>query len=349
MKLEKENAVGIRAVAKAAGVSVASVSRTLGKPEMVSEEIRRRVQSAIEQLNYVPNSAARSLSLQRTHAIGAIVPTLDYSIYGRFIEALQQRANDHGHSLLLSTNGFDQDRELQQARDLLRHGVEALMLSGNQHHPDLHRLLASRRIPYVHTSVYHPDGPHPCVGYDNKGAAKQAVEHLLSLGHSAIGAVIGTRATNDRMGYRVEGMREALASRGLGLPESRIVERPYSIARARDGFRELRRREPGLTAVVCGNDVLAFGVLLEVQALGLEVPRDLSVIGFDNLEWASEITPRLTTIQVPVGDMGVAAADYLIGRLTGAAPAEHTKIELDLILRESTGLAPDRQPIQVTS
>ena len=342
MRAAEPRKVGIREVAKAAGVSVASVSRTLSKPEMVSEEMRRRIEDAIDRLNYVPNSAARSLSLRRTHAIGAIVPTLDYSIFGRFIEGIQHRANLSGYSLLLSTSGFDRDRELEQARDLLSHGVEGLILSGECHRAELHRVLQSRDIPYAHTSIYSPGSAHPCVGYDNEAAAKQTAEHLLSLGHRAIGALVGPRESNDRMVFRIAGIRAALEARKLALPESRIVERPFSISRARDGFRELLARDPSLTAVLCGNDVLAFGVVLEAQAMGLEVPRDLSVIGFDNLDWAAEIRPRLTTVKVPAYDMGEAAADYLIGRLTGATVSPHTKLELDLILRESTGPAPQR-------
>ena len=132
--------------------------------------------------------------------------------------------------------------------------------------------------------------------------------------------------------------------RGLALPESRIVERPYSIAQAREGFRELIRRAPEVTAIICGNDVLAFGVILEAQAMGIAVPQEISVVGFDNLEWAAEITPALTTVQVPTYDMGIATADYLIGQLTGAPVAHHTKIEVNLILRGSTAAAPSRGP-----
>ncbi len=334
--------VGIRDVAKEAGVSIASVSRVLSKPDSVSEAMRARVTQAIERLNYVPNSAARSLSLQRTHAIGAIVPTLDYSIFARFIEALQARALEAGYAVVLSTSGFDQDRELAQARTLIGHGIEALILSGEHHRAELYRLLEARDIPYAHTSVYRPDGPHPCVGYDNKAAAMQAAAHLLSLGHRTFGALIGPRALNDRMGLRVEGIRAALAEQGLSLPEDRIVERPFSISQARQGFRALMTRAPEATALLCGNDVLAFGALLEAQAMGLAVPADLSLVGFDNLEWSVEISPRLTTVHVPTYDMGIATADYLIGRVTGQPVPHHTKIEVDLILRDSTGPAPAR-------
>ena len=336
---------GIRQVAEEAGVSVASVSRTLNKPETVSEGMQRRVQAAIERLGYVPNSAARALSLQRTHAIGAIVPSLDYSIFARFIEALQNRAGKSGYSVMLSTCGFApdyQDRELEQARALIGHGIDALIVSGEHHRADLYRLLEARAIPYAHTSVYNSDSPHPCVGYDNKGAAMQVVAHLLSLGHENFGALIGARVSNDRMTLRIEGARTALEERGLALPESRIVERPFSIVQARAGFRELIRREPAITALICGNDVLAFGVLLEAQAMGVEVPGSLSVVGFDNLEWAAEIEPPLTTVQVPTFDMGVATADYLIGELTGVPVPRHTKIETNLILRGTTGPAPSR-------
>ena len=335
--------VGIRQVAEEAGVSVASVSRTLNKPNSVSIALRERVQAAIDSLGYVPNSAARSLSLQRTHAIGAIVPTLNYSIFARFIEAVQGKAMQSGYSVVLSTCGFGpdyRDRELEQARVLIGHGIEALIISGEQHEPELYRLLHARRIPYTHTSVYNPDSPHPCVGYDNRGAAEQVARHLLSLGHKELGALIGSRASNDRMALRIEGVRGALGEQGLALPESQIVERPFSIVPAREGFRALVQRNPSVTAIICGNDVLALGAILEAQAMGIAIPKDLSVVGFDNLEWAAEITPRLTTIQVPTYDMGNAAADYLIGELTGLPTSRHTKIDVDLILRDSTGPAP---------
>ena len=335
--------VGIRQVAEAAGVSVASVSRTLNKPDAVSKAMLQRVQAAIDRLSYVPNSAARSLSLQRTHTIGAIVPTLDYSIFARFVEALQDKAGRSGYSIVLSICGFGadfQERELEQARALIAHGIDALIVAGEHHRQELYRLLETRGVAYVHTSVYNPDSQHPCVGYDNKGAARQVVAHLLSLGHRQIGALVGSQVTNDRMARRIDGARAALAARGLELPDSRIVERPYSVVRAREGFRELLSKAAGLTAVMCGNDVLAFGALLEAQAMGLEVPRDLSVVGFDNLEWASEIVPALTTVRVPTYDMGTATADYLVGRLTGTATARHTKIDVDLILRGSTGPCP---------
>ncbi len=332
--------VGIRQVAREAGVSVASVSRTLNRPQSVSLAIRRKVEEAIGRLGYVPNPAARSLSLRRSHSIGAVVPTLDYSIFARFIEALQHRANEAGYNVILSTSGFDPEQELEQARGLLAHGVEALMLSGESHLPALHQLLREREIPYLHTSVFNPKSPHPSVGYDNLGAAKDATKHLLELGHQRFGAIIGPRATNDRMALRVEGIRQALAAQRLFLPERNIVEKPYSIALAREGFRELYRREPEVTAILCGNDVLAFGVILEAQAAGLRVPQDLSVIGFDNLEWAAEITPALTTVKVPTGDMGVAAANYLINRLTGKPAPMHTELALTLIIRGSSGPVP---------
>jgi LacI family transcriptional regulator len=314
----------------------------LSKPETVSPKTRLRVQAAIERLDYVPDSAARSLSLRRTRSIGVVLPTLDYSIFARFIEALQHRTDEAGYSVLIATSGFDQERELAQARTLVGHGIEALVVTGEHHRPELYRLLESRGIPYVHSSVYSPDSGHPCVGYDNKGAAKQAAEHLLSLGHQTFGALIGPRESNDRMALRVEGIREALRAQGLALPETRIVERAYSVSRGREGFRELMAREPGVTALLCGNDVLAFGALLEARAMVIEVPRDLSVVGFDNLEWASEISPRLTTIQVPTYDMGTATAEQLIGRLAGRPFARHVEIELNFILRESTGPAPGR-------
>ncbi len=333
--------VGIRQVAKAAGISVASVSRTLNKPETVSDATRRRVHAAVEDLNYVPNAAARFLSLQRHEAIGAIVPTLDYSIFAQFITAMQDEVSRAGYSLILSTTGFEPDKELDQARALVGHGMAALSVAGERHDPKLYDLLASRNIPYNHVSVFNPESAHPSVGYDNVDIGRQVAGYLLDLGHREIGAVISHRATNDRMMQRMDGARAVLAAHDVALPEARIVERRFSIAEGRVGFRELVTRDPAITALICGNDVLAFGCILEAQAMGLSVPDDISIVGNDNLELAGQIEPSLTTVRISTFDMGTAAAQHLLRQLRGEPGPKDVEIPFSLVPRGST--APPRR------
>lgn len=330
-------AVGIRDVARQAGVSVATVSRVLNNPEKVSTDVALRVQAAIAQLNYIPNSAARALTTRHTRLIAAVVPSIAYSIYATFIEALQQRLNADNYHLVITVAGYDRENEYQEIYRLVSAGAEALMLAGEKRDPEIYRLLQAQNIPYVLNSIYHPDSPHPCVGYDNKQAAMHTTNYLLDLGHRRIATITGNRARIDRFAERVEGIRAALEQRGLALPDAWIVERSFTIVEGRSAFRQLMAGDVEPSAIVCGNDVLAFGALLEAQAMGLRVPEDISITGFDDMEWGSQITPGLTTIHIPLAEMGTRAGDYLVGRLRGEAVPHATRIEASLIVRQSTG------------
>ena len=142
---------------------------------------------------------------------------------------------------------------------------------------------------------------------------------------------------NDRAAARLAGVRDALAAAGIGLPAQRVVERRYGIAAARDGLQRLLQASPAPTAVVCGNDVLAFGALLEAQRLGIEVPRQLSIVGFDDLDLASQLQPALTTVHVPAEDMWRQAADRVLALLRGEPQPAATEVEVSLVVRGSTG------------
>jgi len=179
-----------------------------------------------------------------------------------------------------------------------------------------------------------------CVGFDNAKAIAQAVRYLLDLGHRRVAMLAGITRHNDRARARVAGVRKALKEAGIELPASRLVERPYGLAEARDGFRALMAAVPAPTAILCGNDVLAFGALLEAQRMKIVVPKALSIIGFDDLEMARHIHPALTTVHVPTEKMWGAAADRLIEALDKRPVATATEVEVELVVRDSTGPAP---------
>jgi LacI family transcriptional regulator len=141
---------------------------------------------------------------------------------------------------------------------------------------------------------------------------------------------------NDRAAERVRGVREALTAAGLSLPARRLVEQPYGLAPAREGLRQLMEAAPAPTAVVCGNDVLALGALLEAQHLGLHVPRDLSIVGFDDLEVASHVQPPLTTVHVPAEALWRRAAERALAMVRGEPPARDPPVEVSLVVRGST-------------
>ena len=330
----------MRDVALLAGVSTATVSRALSEPERVSRRVRARVEKAVRELGYIRHGAARALSMRRSHAIGAIIPTVDNATRAGKVASLQKRCRERGYNLVLALSEYDLKIELQQCRNLIEAGIDGLMLEGGIHDPELYELLQNRGIAVVNTSIYDPHSKYPNIGFDNRDVARRLAEHLLDLGHREIAMIAGPTAGNDRAGGRVTGVRDALKARGLDLPDSRVVEYPYRVAEGRLGLRALIEQNPRPTGIVCGNDVLAVGALVEAQALGLNVPKDLSIAGFDDLDWASQIPPGLTTMAFPAGEIGQLAADYLIDTLSGKSVPRAIEVEVRLILRGSTGPAP---------
>ena len=327
-------------VASAARVSTATVSRVLNKPDTVREALRLRVTEAVVRLGYVPHAGARALMLHRSGTVGAVFPTVDNAIFAKAIEALQRRLTDAGLQLLIATSGYDVDTEARQAMNLVTRGADALALCGVGQSPQLLKFLRQRALPTVHVMTYPAPAETVCVGFDNAKAIAQAVRYLLDLGHRRVAMLAGITRHNDRARARVAGVRKALKEAGIELPASRLVERPYGLAEARDGFRALMAAVPAPTAILCGNDVLAFGALLEAQRMKIVVPKALSIIGFDDLEMARHIHPALTTVHVPTEKMWGAAADRLIEALDKRPVATATEVEVELVLRDSTGPAP---------
>lgn len=328
----------IEDVAAAAGVSTATVSRVLNG-QTVREPAKVRVLAAVAELGYVPHAGARALTLHRTGTVGAVFPTVDNAIFAKAIEALQQRLGEDGLQLLIATSGYDMAREMQQAVNLVSRGVDALVLCGVGQPVALRQFLQQHGTPTVHVmSVPAPDDSMVCVGFDNAAAIAQAVRYLLDLGHRDIAMLAGLTHDNDRARARVQGVQQALQQAGLALPPSRLVERPYTLDAAREGLRALMassRERP--TAVVCGNDVLATGALLEAQRLGLKVPGDLSIVGFDDLELAHHLEPGITTLRVPTEAMWRTAGDRLVALMRGDQVPRTTGIEVSLVVRGSSG------------
>ena len=332
----------VEAVAAAAGVSTATVSRVLNTPNAVREALRKRVEAAVAQLGYVPHAGARAMMLRRSGTIGAIFPTVDNAIFAQAIDALQRRLSEAGLQLLIATCDYDTDAEMRQAVNLVSRGADALAFCGTGQRPELLEFLRQRSLPCVHVMSLPTDNTMTSVGFDNALAMAQAVRYLLDLGHRRIAMLAGTTRENDRARARVQGVRNALQAAGLDLPPQRLVERKYGIAEARDGFSELMAPRVKPTAIVCGNDVLAFGALLEAQHAGISVPQSLSITGFDDLELAHHVQPALTTVRVPTLEMWRTAADRLIAALHGEAFPRATVIEVSLVVRQSTGPVPRR-------
>ncbi len=331
-------------VARLAGVSTATVSRALNLPQTVRPVLRGKVLAAVERLGYVAHAGARALTLRRSGTVGVIVPTIDNAIFASGLQAFQGRMAEAGQVVLLAVSDYDPAQESAQAQTLLARGVDAIALTGISQQPELLERLARRGVPWVHTGSFPAARGAACVGFRNREAIMQAVRYLLDLGHRQIAMLAGVTADNDRAAARVAGVRAALAAAGLRLPATRLVEAEYTVQAAREAARALLASQPAPTAMLCGNDVLAFGALLECQSQGIEVPQQMSVIGFDDLDLARHWQPALTTVHVPTERMWTVAAEYLLGRLDGTIDTPlQREIEVALIVRQSTARAPGKR------
>jgi LacI family transcriptional regulator len=329
-------------VARAAGVSLATASRALSAPQLLRPATLLRVLNAARLLGYLPHGAARALASRRTHTIGAVIPTLDNAIFASATQALQRELGEHGYQLLLGSHEYDPQRDFQVTRALLERGVDGLVLVGTDHSPELYRLLLGFRSPYVLTWSIDESGHHHCVGFNNREAAARVTQYLYDLGHRAFAVISGLTTHNDRARDRITGVREALIARGLALDASRVVETSFSVQSGREALREVLRNAPRPTAVICGNDILAQGAMLEAAALGIAVPQSLSITGFDDMELAAQLPPGLTTIRIPSAEIGRRSAQHILARLNGEKTEMRTVLAVELIVRGST--APPREP-----
>nr|WP_042444325.1 substrate-binding domain-containing protein [Azospirillum sp. B510] len=328
-------------VAAAAEVSTATVSRVFNSPEKVAPAIRERVLATARAMGWMPHAAGSALARRRSSIVGAVIPTLDNEVFAAQVGAMQAAFAERGITLLLSCFNYNQDQAVHDVQAMLARGVEALAIVGEAHRPELFSSIQARRIPYVVTYTHRPDSPHVCVGFDNRQAFHAITRHLLDLGHETIGVIIQPTAGNDRVTARLDGIREALAERGLGIRPQHLREGEWSIDFGRRSVRAILASDPAPSAVICGNDYLAIGALLEARAMGLTVPRDLSITGFDDVAISRQLDPPLTTMQVDNHRIGRRAADYLLACLDGDEPAAIPPLVPTLIPRGTTG-APTR-------
>jgi LacI family transcriptional regulator len=334
-------ALDIRDVAAAAGVSTATVSRALNRPESVRPALRAKVLAAVQELGYVAHAGARNLKLGRSGTVGVIVPTVDNAIFARGLQAFQHRMAAAGRHVLLACSDYDPDRELAQASNLIARGADALALTGISQRAALVERLQQRALPFVHIGSFPAPAGQACAGFRNREAIAKAVRYLVDLGHRRVGMLAGVTAHNDRAADRVAGVREALAGAGLTLAPAHLREAPYELQAARTAAQALLAGRGRPTALLCGNDVLAWGALIEAQALGIAVPAQLSVVGFDDLDLSRHWQPALTTIHVPTERMWTLAAEHLLARLDGAATGPvQQELQVELVVRGSTAPPP---------
>lgn len=310
--------VTVREIASAAGVSIATVSRVLNQPALVQPDKRDAVQRALLELDYIPNRHARSLSSQRSGAVGLLVPTLANPLFAPTIAAIERALDAVGQALLIHCDQRDPVRQLKQVRHLVERGVDGIILTGATTSPALTTLLARTGTAYVVQDAGLASGGAPSIGFDNAGATSLGVRYLHRQGHQAIAVLSGPIHNTPAVADRFAGAVQQVLALGLPLPEPwRVLTRDYDAASVREGATRLLDGDDRPSAVACTGDILALGLVAECQRRGLHVPRDLSVIGCGNTDMGQYVEPALTTIGLPWGRMGAVAVANLLARIAG--------------------------------
>ncbi|MBC9032917.1 LacI family DNA-binding transcriptional regulator [Sphingomonas sp. JC676] len=322
-------------VAAMAGVSTATVSRVLSHPNRVAEETRRRVLDVVDSLGYKPNVAARTLRTLRAAKILVTVPDISNPFFASVIRGAEEAARDAGYAVVVGDTRHDPLIEDQYADMLSGREVDGLIFLGHRLPDNLRPLVSKQgaRAPVVNGCEYSPDIGVPSVHIDNAAAGRDAVEHLIGLGHRDIGVITGppvSPISRDRL----TGAMQAAECHGLG---DRLQVRigDYSAQSAFDLMGDLISR--GVTGLFCFSDEMAMGAISAIRQAGLTCPDDISVIGFDDLPLARFFQPGLTTIAQPKGLIGHHAVDLLVGILSGTDNlVNQITLPHELVVRRST-------------
>ena len=308
--------IDIITVARAAGTSASTVSRSFNHPELVKPATRRRIDEAVRSLGYLRNRAAQTIHGIRSGTIGLVVPTIEHMIFAEVIQAFSDRVDASGFTILLATHGYDLDREYSVLRKLLEHRVDGVALIGLEHSEESFRLIARQNIPAVLIWSHADSAPLPCIGTDNHAAGRMIAGHVLALGHRRIALLFPPLSGNDRAAARAAGVTETLADAGIAVDDALRVETPYSVADAKSAVAGLLSGPSPPSAIICGNDVLAWGALYAANACGVPVPGRLTITGIGDFKGSRELEPALTTIRLPAHDIGRLAGEAISRAIT---------------------------------
>lgn len=327
-------------VARKAGVSTATVSRCLNDPDRVVAATREKVMSAVKELEYTPNFAARVMAARRTFTIGAIIPTMDNAIFARGLQAFQEALHARGYTLLVASSAYDPAVEEEQIRSLVSRGADGILLIGHDRDAPIYEYLDRQKVPALAAWSFDEAGRIPSIGFDNRAAMAALTREVIGLGHRRLAMISGISQGNDRARGRIDGLKDAMRQAGLPLDSLQVIEASYEIDNGAKAFETLMASADRPTAILCGNDVLAVGALMTARKMGLRVPQDVSITGFDDIEIARIATPALTTVHVPHREMGRKAADALADIVEGKTPDTSTSLNTRITWRDSLGPCP---------
>lgn len=339
----KTKKVGIREIAKLAKVSVATVSMVLNDNPKITSATRSRVQKVMKETGYRPNRIAQSLSSKHTRTLAVMLPTLRHALadpyFGELISGICDRAARLGHKVMLEHAKPEFIREKRHIELLERRFVDGVLCLGfNDRHTFLTDF-AKHDFPIVAVnSVFQQWGINHVV-CDYASGAEQAMSYLLQLGHKKIGMVHGSSDIATSRLIR-EVYERRVKDAGLGLGESWMVDGRFTEEHGAEAASELLKNHPDVTAIFAGNDKMALGVMSYLSHAGVSIPDDVSVIGFDDIPYAAFVNPTLSTVHLPLYEVGATSCEQLIELIRGKREMIDVTHSAHLVIRESTALPP---------
>lgn len=328
----------MRDVARLAGVAPMTVSRALREDGSgsVHADTREAIRRAASELGYVTNFTASALSARGSKLIALIVPNVSNSVFAETIEGLSDVLAPEGYSLSIAYSGYDRATEEKLVRGLLGYQPDAMILTGFTHTATTRTLLRRLGIPVVEIWNVGPEPIDMVAGFSNYRGALAMTAHLIARGARQLGYIGGTQTDNDRTQAREEGFRQALASAGLPAQEAWISSTPIAFASGAALAQRFAAAAPGVRpdAIFAASDIIAAGFIFECQRLGLRVPEDVAVAGFDDTALAAAMNPGLTTVRIPQRRIGTVAGELILARLR-KKPLDSTAVDVgfELVLR----------------
>lgn len=334
----------IRDVAHEAGVSVATVSRHLNQSGKLRPQTATRVQAAVEKLGFRPNAVGRSLSTSNTKSLGIVIPSLSNPVFADAVAGINAEARAQGYTLMLTTTDYSLDEEMRTVGALLEYRVNGLILTvADPDNSPVLDMLEAAKTPYVLIYNQPTARNRPTVTVDNVAAGEEVARTLIDLGHRRLGMVSGNFATSDRAHARQCGFFQGAAARGVPTPS--ILQVDLVELNVEETLAALyANMEHAPTALFCSNDLLAISVIGALERMGLNVPKDVSVIGFDGIAVGTHLHPTLATILQPSREMGKTATQQLLECLEGDEKPNTVILPHILRLGESAGSAGKPNP-----
>ncbi|EKO3866386.1 LacI family DNA-binding transcriptional regulator [Vibrio harveyi] len=324
----------IKDVSEYAGVSQATVSRVINGTSRVSHDKKLKVEKAIQELGYRPNSIAQALASSRTGSIGIIVPELGGPFYSGILHSMEERLRRFGYHVVVTAGSNSEQSQRESVEFLLGRRVDAIILHAQNLTDDYLIDLKEKGIPVVLVNRFIPEMAQCCIEIDNEFGGQLATEYLLRMGHRNIACITGPLDKSDARG-RLQGYRKALEEAGIEYDEALVSEAGFTEESGESAMRKLLKRDCHFTAVFACNDHMAFGAYEVLKANGVNVPEQISLVGFDDILFARYLTPALTTVNFPIEQMSAEAVQLVIQILNKNKRDVSFKLSPSLVPRSS--------------